>query len=117
MNKMIGYCGLVCTECEAFIATQANDWPALEAMAAKAREEYGQPQATAEGVLCDGCLTTTGRQCGYCSVCEVRSCAVDRGMANCAHCHDYACQKLESFFGMAPAARDTLEVIRTRLVA
>lgn len=117
MEPMIGYCGLVCTECEAYVATQANDWPALERMAAKAREEYGQPQATAQGVLCDGCLATTGRQCGYCSECQVRACAVERGMVNCAHCPDYACQKLEGFFGMAPVARDTLESIRAGLAA
>jgi hypothetical protein len=117
MDKMIGHCGLVCTECEAYIATQAKDWLALEAMAAKAREEYGQAQATAEGVLCDGCLATSGRQCGYCAVCEVRACAVERAMANCAHCPDYTCQKLESFFGMAPSARETLEGIRAGLVA
>jgi hypothetical protein len=25
MDKMIAYCGLVCTDCDAYIATQAND--------------------------------------------------------------------------------------------
>ena len=29
MDKMIAYCGLVCTDCEAYIATQANDLAAL----------------------------------------------------------------------------------------
>ena len=117
MEKMIGYCGLVCTECEAYLATQANDWPALEHMAAKAREEYGAPQATAESVLCDGCLATSGRQCGYCHECQVRACAMERGLANCAHCQDYACDKLETFFGMAPHARGTLDSIRAGLAA
>jgi hypothetical protein len=117
MDRMIGYCGLVCTECEAYVATQANDWSALERMAAKAREEYGMPEATAEGVLCDGCLATSGRQCGYCGQCQVRACAVERGMLNCAHCGDYACEQLESFFGMAPAARITLDEIRLGLAA
>jgi len=41
MNRMIAYCGLVCTDCEAYTATQANDLAALERLAAKAREEYG----------------------------------------------------------------------------
>ena len=48
MEKMIAYCGLVCTDCEAYIATQANDLAALEKMAARAREESGMPDATAE---------------------------------------------------------------------
>jgi hypothetical protein len=117
MIKMIGYCGLICTDCEAFLATQSNDWAALERMAAKAREEYGMPEATAEAVLCDGCLTASGRQCGYCEQCQVRACALERGMANCAHCRDYACEKLESFFGLAPAARTMLDEIRAGVVA
>ena len=117
MDVMIGYCGLVCTECEAYLATQANNWPALEAMAAKAREEYGVPDATADSVLCDGCLATTGRQCGYCYQCQVRACAVDRGVANCAHCPDFGCEVLEAFLGMAPAARQNLDRIRAGLVA
>ena len=116
-EKMIGYCGLVCTECKAYLATQAGDWAALESMATKAREEYGVPNATATSVQCDGCLATTGRQCGYCSECQVRACAMGRGVANCAHCEDYGCEILEGFFGMAPQARATLDGIRANLAA
>jgi len=47
MERMIAFCGLVCTECEGYLATQANNWAALERLAAKAREEYNVPTATA----------------------------------------------------------------------
>jgi len=30
MNKIVAYCGLVCSDCPAYIATQANDRAALE---------------------------------------------------------------------------------------
>jgi hypothetical protein len=117
MEKMIAYCGLVCTDCEAYLATQANDWDALAAMAAKAREEYGVAEATAESVLCDGCLSDTGHLSGYCSVCQVRACAIQLGVANCAHCDGYVCDKLEAFFSMAPNARTTLDSIHAQLAA
>jgi hypothetical protein len=117
MDKMIAYCGLICTECEAYLATQSGDMAALERMATKAREEYGATTATAESVMCDGCLSTTGRLTGYCYECAVRACAMDRGMTNCAHCPEYACDKIESFFGMAPQARTSLDGIRAGLVA
>lgn len=117
MDKMIGYCGLVCTECTAHIATQTNDVVALEKMAAQARDEYGMPGATADSVRCDGCLATSGPQCGYCFECAVRACGIERAVANCAHCVDYACEKLESFWAMAPSARDSLDTIRTGLAA
>jgi hypothetical protein len=38
-------------------------------------------------------------------------------VANCAGCADYACEKLEGFFGFVPEARATLDRIRSGLVA
>jgi hypothetical protein len=34
------------------------------------------------------------------------------GVVNCAHCADYACDKLEQFFGFVPPARTVLDEIR-----
>ena len=115
MDKIIAYCGLVCTDCEAYLATQTNDRAALEKMAARAREEYNVPDATVETVMCDGCLGSDGRKIGYCFQCKIRACGVERGVANCAHCADYACDKLEGFFGHAPHARPVLDEIRRGL--
>ncbi|MCK4450756.1 MAG: DUF3795 domain-containing protein [Anaerolineae bacterium] len=115
MDKMIAYCGLVCTDCEAYIATQANDLAALEQMAVKAREEFNMPDLTVESAMCDGCLSNSERLCGYCFECQVRACGVERGVVNCAHCDDYACEKLAGFFGFVPDARATLDGIRQGL--
>jgi len=115
MDKIIAYCGLVCTDCPAYIATQADDRAALEQVAARWREEYNAPNLTVESVICDGCLGSNGRHCSHCFECEIRACGMDRGVVNCAHCTDYACEKLEGFFGFAPAARDTLDRIRQSL--
>ena len=37
MDKIIAYCGLVCSDCSAYVATQANDQEALERVAAQWR--------------------------------------------------------------------------------
>ncbi|MBN1313866.1 MAG: DUF3795 domain-containing protein [Anaerolineales bacterium] len=115
MEKIIAYCGLVCTECPAFIATQAGDMAALEKVAAQWREEYNAPNITVESVYCDGCLDIHGKKCAHCGECEIRACGLARGVENCAYCSDYACEKLESFLGFVPAARVLLNEIRQGL--
>jgi len=122
MDKMIAYCGLTCTECPAYIATQSNSQEALEKVAAQWREQFKAPEITAASIICDGCLATTGRLSGYCLQCQIRACAVERGRAvehgrvNCAHCDDYeSCEKLAEFLVHAPEAKATLEKIRQAL--
>jgi len=114
MNQMVAYCGLVCTDCEGYLATQRGDLAALAGLAAKAKADFGV-DTTAEGCQCDGCLPAKGRKIGYCAQCEIRACAVTRGLANCAHCAAYACDKLTAFFAMATQAKPVLDGIRASL--
>ncbi len=115
MDRIVAYCGLVCTDCPAYIATQADDRAALEQVAARWREEYNAPDITVETVICDGCVTDDGRKCGHWSDCEIRACGAAHGVVNCAHCADYACEKLEGFFGFVPDARAVLDGVRQSL--
>ena len=39
MEKMIAFCGIVCTECRAFIATQNKDEGMLKRVAARFNQE------------------------------------------------------------------------------
>src|SRR5512136_2610045 len=98
MDKIIAYCGLVCSDCPAYIATQANDQAELEKIVAKWRVQYNAPDMPVTAAICDGCLGSDGRRGGYCGQCEIRACGVGRGVVNCAHCTDYACEKLVKFF-------------------
>ena len=116
MDEIIAYCGLNCTECPAYVATQSGDPAAVEKVAAQWREAFNMPDLTAESVICDGCLAqASGRLSGYCATCAVRACAVERAVINCAHCADYACEKLTGFWVHAPEAKATLEQIRAAL--
>jgi len=108
--QMTACCGLICTECPAYIATRKNDTEKLKACAL---EWYGL-EDDASFCLCDGCLSD-GRKNQWCAECGIRTCAEARGMVNCAHCADYACEKLEGFFGDVPEARESLERIRKLL--
>lgn len=112
MNTLIAACGLDCAKCEAYIATQNNDEAAKESIAARWRVEYKSPEITVETVNCDGCMVVGGRAGGYCGMCQVRSCCLERNLPNCAHCADYACEALQQFFAMAPGVQTTLDEIR-----
>jgi hypothetical protein len=115
MGRIIAYCGLDCSDCDAYVATQSNDLEALERLAQRARDEFGLEDATPETTMCDGCLTESGRQIGSCATCEIRACAVARGMPNCARCADYPCDKLASFLAHETEARSLLDEIRASL--
>ena len=106
----------MCTDCPAFVATKADDAEELERVAAQWREEYKAPGITAEWVACDGCLGD-GRKGGHCGECEIRACGVGRAVANCAHCADYACLKLEGFFSKVPDAKKILDGVKASLQA
>jgi hypothetical protein len=112
-ERMIAYCGIVCSECDAYNATQKNDMEALAQVAAQWSAQWNV-SLKAEDCICDGC-TTEGRKIGHCAECEIRACAVERGVANCAHCNDYGCEKLVGFFQFAPDAKATLDEIRLSL--
>jgi len=114
MEKMIAYCGLTCTGCPAFLATQQDDDSQRAQVAETWSREFGA-QYRPEDINCDGCLSEDGRHIGAWDTCEIRTCAQERGVKNCAHCDGYACERLKAFFPQAPGARATLEGIRASL--
>jgi hypothetical protein len=115
MQEMIAYCGLVCTGCPAFIATQKDDNAERQKVVEKwSSEEYPM---TSEDINCDGCLAVDKRLIKFCNECEVRACGSEKKVENCAHCDDFACDKLEKLWGMISSkeAKGRLEEIRKTL--
>jgi hypothetical protein len=114
-TQIIAYCGLNCSVCPAYLATQADDHAALERVAAQWREEYHNPNFTVETVTCDGCLSGP-HKCSHCFECTIRSCGIAHGVANCAYCAEYStCDKIQGFIAMVADARLNLEAIRISL--
>ena len=110
-DRIIAFCGILCSECEAYKATQSGDQAELERVAAAWHEQFS-PDITAAAIICDGCLATQGPRCSYCAECPIRACAIDRGVQSCAHCADYGCSMIEQFLSHAPEMRKTLDEMR-----
>jgi hypothetical protein len=111
---MTAFCGLTCTDCPALIATRAGNEVALAKVAEQWSQEFNA-QLTVDDCRCDGCLSETGPWMSHCAECNMRACAVERGVDTCAHCADYRCDKLTEFFGFVPEAKATLDAIRDAL--
>ncbi|MEA2104275.1 MAG: DUF3795 domain-containing protein [Candidatus Cloacimonadota bacterium] len=113
MSKMIAYCGIVCTECPAYIATKNNDEDLRKKTATEWSKTYGA-EIKPENIYCDGCLQDEGHLIGHCAECEIRACGKEKKVENCAYCDDFACEKLEKFFEFVPTAKKVLENIRNK---
>jgi len=113
MDRIVAYCGIVCNECPAYIATQANDPAAVARVAAQWREEFNNPIITAEDVPCEGCPGETELKCAHCAECDIRACAEEKRLGTCADCADYPCELLEAFLDSVPQARATLDSLRS----
>lgn len=115
METMTALCGIKCSECPAFIAYKNNN----QELRIKTAGEWSQMfknDFKPEDINCVGCTPTQGVHVGYCSMCEIRTCGLQKNIATCAHCSDYACEKLVKFLEMAPAsAKKTLEEMRAKL--
>jgi hypothetical protein len=108
---MIASCGLDCSKCEGFLATQANS-DTMRAEVAQKWSALYQTELKPEQINCDGCRTE-GKKLFYCEhICQIRQCCISKNLANCAACDEYLCEKLSAFVKMAPEAGANLERLR-----
>ena len=114
MEKIISFCGTVCTECPAFIATK-NDDDDIRKETAKLWSKQYNADIKNEDINCEGCTSERGIKFNYCNVCEIRKCGKEKGVSNCAYCSEYICDKLSEFFKIAPENKTTLDEIRKEL--
>ncbi len=114
---MIAYCGLACDTCPIHKATLEQDPVKRHSMrvaiARVCREQYAMDLQLHDITDCDGCTAQSGRLFSGCAKCEIRACAINRKVASCAYCTDYACDKLMQHFTMDPSAQTRLEALRT----
>ena len=119
MDEIIVYCGLVCQGCPIYWATRESNDEKRKKMRAEIakqiKELYGQDYKPQDITDCDGCKTENGRLFPPCKKCEIRKCARQKGFEDCAHCSEYACERLDRFFTDYPEAKSRLNVIRSAL--
>ena len=93
-NILKAPCGLNCALCDIYEATQADDDALRQQIADKWTKLFGYPFQVSD-INCDGCLGG-GRMGIYCrDLCEIKPCAMAKGLVDCASCPDYVCDKLQ----------------------
>ena len=119
MNEIIGYCGSPCNSCAIYLATREQDPKKKREMRAEIAEQiyevYKEKMKAEDVTDCDGCKTETGRLFSGCKNCQIRKCGSQKGIENCAHCNEYACERLEKFFVTDPENKKWLDAIRSTL--
>jgi len=111
MERMIATCGLICSECPAYVSTQNGDTTALEALAKTWSKVYGTT-LLADDCTCNGCHSATGPWMSHCAECDIRACGTEKNVTSCAECSDYTCDKLTSFLEYVPDAKLVLDGLR-----
>jgi len=116
---MLAYCGLTCHKCPIYLATREQGQEKKREMrveiARRINDLYKEKMAAEDVTDCDGCLTKDGRFFSGCKKCQIRKCAKDKAVENCAYCSDYPCEKLKKIFVTEPEARTRLDIIRKSL--
>jgi hypothetical protein len=86
-DEMVGYCGYSCHLC----AARSDDPEVRRRLVDGWRTIFGHEHYTAENVRCDGCRSG-GRVADR--ECRARPCAEERGVASCAACEEFPCDKM-----------------------
>ena len=113
MKDMIGYCGLDCKKCDAYIAT-VNDDRALREKTAKLWAELNNAPILPEHINCEGCRMD-GAKTVFCEhICEVRQCALKRDVATCVGCSELeTCPTVGVILENNPEALENLKELNT----
>ena len=109
MNERIGFCGLDCEKCDAYLAT-INDDQALREKTAKLWAELNQAPILPEHIHCQGCRVD-GVKTIFCDkLCAIRQCALKKGMATCGNCADLeSCSTVRAILENDPSALANLK--------
>ena len=116
MTRIVGYCGIVCSDCPVLIATKNDDNDERKKVATLFTKQYGR-EYKPEDINCDGCIANGPRLFRYCANCKWRTCAREKNLENCAHCDDYPCESLSGLFSQYAKAKETLDAIRQEILS
>lgn len=109
MKDMIGYCGLDCEKCDAYIAT-VNDDESLREKTAKLWAELNNAPILAEHINCEGCRMDGAKTLFCDSLCTIRQCALQKGVITCGDCLKFDnCSTVGAILENNPSALNNLK--------
>lgn len=111
MENPLAFCGVMCSECPTFKATQTGDELLRKQVADMWSKGFGMTLKP-EDIICDGCQTDNGRLFAHCGTCIIRKCCQEKDLNNCGSCTEFSCKDLDAFHSRVPAARSNLERLR-----
>ena len=109
MKAMIGYCGLDCAKCDAYLATIRDD-QTLREKTAKLWAELNNAPILPEHINCEGCRMN-GAKTVFCEhICKIRKCALGKGFFTCGDCSELkTCATLRAILENNPSALENLK--------
>lgn len=119
MNEIIAHCGLFCQTCPIYLATRETNKTEQDRMRIeiirRCKEQYGTEYKLEDITDCDGCTAESERMFKASKNCPIRTCAMEKGLINCAYCSEYSCDTLNKLFSADPDAKKILDKIRTSI--
>ena len=94
MTNPMSACGVICSDCPAFVAARSRDPSVRERVAAVWHKLY-ELDFGPEAISCGGCLGPDEDVFCTSRSCSARRCCRSRGLASCAECADRPCAALE----------------------
>ena len=111
MDTIMSACGVVCSDCAAYVA--ASKGTAFRKEAAEAWNRIYGFQTPPEKMSCGGCLSSDDKVFHTSVTCAARRCCLSKGFSSCAECPDESCALLKK----AQSNWDTVPEIGTSLSA
>ena len=85
MKELIGYCGIDCKKCDAYIAT-INDDRALREETAKKWSKLNNTTILSKQINCEGCRINWKKTIFCERLCGIRQCAIKKDVTTCGDC-------------------------------
>jgi hypothetical protein len=94
-EELVAPCGLYCGACSIRLAGRRGDHELLKQIAEVVAVQQGQ-EIQAKDLACNGCLSSDVVAI-VCRNCQIRACALKKGIRHCSECADLPCQQLTDF--------------------
>lgn len=109
--EMMGRCGILCSECPAFLATTSHD-DALRKTTAEKWSKMYRSVIEPQQINCLGCRSHFNF--AHCNVCEVRACTIEKNLDHCGVCDVFPCSKEKPIFNHVHGVKERLEAFKIK---